>query len=548
MSESEPFRRVLASLLMAFFVIAWFGNIEYRKLIKPDEGRYAEIAREMAVSGDWLTPRLNAIKYFEKPPLQAWATALAYSTFGVHHWTARLWTALTGLLGVFVIWLTGRRLFGEPAGRCGAMVAASSLLYVALGHISTLDMGLTFFMGCSLCGFLLAQQADTSRKSRRFWMAWSWAATAAAMLSKGLVALIVPGMAIFLYAAIQRDWKIWLRIEPLLGVLILAFIAAPWFVLVSIANPEFPGFFFIHEHFARFLTIEHRRDEPIWYFLPILLLGLLPWTLSALAALRPAWQAPSPGFAGTRFLVIWFLAILVFFSLSGSKLPSYILPMFPAAALLIGPYLAQVAPRTFAWQLAPVALGGLALAAVVPFLDFARPDDIPAELYDRFSIWVQGAAFIVGACSVAAIVLALRSYRIAAVATAAMGGLLFTQLLLTGHDSLNPLSSAHGLAKKIKPLLAPDVPFYNLWTYEQTLPFYLGRPVTLVEFRDELDFGLRQQPELAISTFAEFEKLWAGHPAAFAMTSWDGLRELEGRRFPMRVIASDPRRVVVSKP
>jgi 4-amino-4-deoxy-L-arabinose transferase-like glycosyltransferase len=548
MPESKPFRRVLAGLVLVFFVIAWFGNIEYRKLIKPDEGRYAEIAREMAVSGDWLTPRLNAIKYFEKPPLQAWATALAYSAFGVHHWTARLWTALTGLLGVFAIWFTGRRLFGEPAGLYGAMVAASSLLYVALGHISTLDMGLTFFMGCSLCGFLLAQQADTSQKSRRFWMALSWAATAAAMLSKGLVALIVPGMAIFVYAAIQRDWKIWLRIEPLLGMLILALIAVPWFVLVSLANPEFPGFFFIHEHFARFLTTEHRRDEPIWYFLPILLFGLLPWTLTAMAALRPAWQARSPGFASTRFLVIWFVVIFVFFSLSGSKLQAYILPMFPAAALFMGPYLAQTASRAFAWQLAPVALGGLALSAVVPFLDFARPDDMPAELYDSFSTWVQGAAFVLGGCSVAAMVLALRQHRIAAVVTTAVGGLLFTQLLLTGHDRLNPLSSAHGLVQKMKPMLTPDVPFYNIWTYEQTLPFYLGRPVTLVEFRDELDFGLRQQPELAISTFAEFEKLWASHPTAFALTSWDGLRQLEARQFPMRIVASDPRRVVVSKP
>jgi 4-amino-4-deoxy-L-arabinose transferase-like glycosyltransferase len=548
MSESKPFRRALTGLLLVFLVIAWFGNIEYRKLIKPDEGRYAEIAREMAVSGDWLTPRLNAIKYFEKPPLQAWATALAYSAFGVHHWTARLWTTLTGLLGVFVIWFTGRRLFGEPAGMYSAMVAASSLLYVALAHINTLDMGLTFFMGCSLCGFLLAQQSENSRKSRRVWMALSWAATAAAMLSKGLVALIVPGMAIFLYAIIQRDWKIWLRIEPLLGVLILALIAAPWFVLVSIANPEFPGFFFVHEHFARFLTTEHRRNEPIWYFLPILLLGLLPWTLSALAALRTAWQARSSGFASTRFLVIWFVAIFVFFSLSGSKLPSYILPMFPAAALFMGPYLVQAAPRIFAWQLAPVAFGGLALAAVVPFLDFARPDDMPVELYDRFSIWVQAAACVVGACSVAAIVLTLRKLQIAAVATAAVGGLLFTQLMLTGHDSLNPLSSAHSLAQKIKPMLAPDTPFYNLWTYDQTLPFYLGRPVTLVEFSDELDFGLRQQPELAISTFAEFEKLWASQPAPYALTSWEGLRQLESRQFPVRIVASDSRRVVVSKP
>ena len=121
MPESNcPRPAVLAFLLLIFFSV-WFGVIEYRKLVKPDEGRYAEVPREMVATGDWLTPRLNGIKYFEKPPMQYWATATAYFAFGQHHWTARLWSALTGLLGLFVIWFTGRQLFGEPAGTLAAL-------------------------------------------------------------------------------------------------------------------------------------------------------------------------------------------------------------------------------------------------------------------------------------------------------------------------------------------------------------------------------------------------------------------------------------------
>src|SRR5882762_8852272 len=135
MFDPNAIRPAVLAVALSLLVVIWLGNSEVRKLVKPDEGRYAEIPREMFVSGDWLTPRLNGIKYFEKPPLQYWATAAAYSAFGLHHWTARLWSALTGLLGIFVIWFTGRRLYGEPAGILSALVAASSVLYVAVAHI-----------------------------------------------------------------------------------------------------------------------------------------------------------------------------------------------------------------------------------------------------------------------------------------------------------------------------------------------------------------------------------------------------------------------------
>lgn len=549
MSDPNKVRRAVLAAALSLLAVVWFGNIEMRKLVKPDEGRYAEVAREMVASGDWLTPRLNGIKYFEKPPLQYWATATAYSAFGLHHWTARLWGALTGLLGIFVIWFTGRRLYGEPAGILSALVAASSVLYVAIAHINTLDMGLTFFMGASLCTFLLSQRQDIPVKEHRLWMALSWTAIAAGILSKGLVALILPGMTIFAYSLVQRDWRVWLRLEPLLGVLLLAAIAAPWFVWVSVVNPEFPGFFFIHEHFARFFTHAHRRVEPWWFFIPILLVGLLPWTVSAAAAVRQSWRAgaQATGFDSGRFLVVWFATVFVFFSLSGSKLPSYILPMFPAAALLIGRYLTQASPRAIAWQLAPMVAIGLVLAVFSPFLHIARKSEVPQELYHHYAIWLQVAGAMGAAGAVAAIVLVLRNRLVAAAAAAAAGALLCTQLGVTGHDSLNYVTSAYHLAQKINPVLSPGVPFYSVRTYEQTLPFYIGRTLMLVEFDDELKFGLQQEPGLWVPTLAEFERRWTSHDDAFAVMAPDTYQELYSLGLPMEVIASDPRRVVVRK-
>src|SRR5260221_5098025 len=155
-------------ILLAVFAAGWVCNLGYRHLIKPDAGPYSDIPREMVASGDWLTPRLNGYKYFEKPPLQYWITAAAFSAFGQNEWAARLAPGVTGFLGVLVVFWAGRRLFGPPAGLCGAAVAASCAVYAAIGHILTLDMALTFFISLSEFAFATAQQ-DSGENERRRW-------------------------------------------------------------------------------------------------------------------------------------------------------------------------------------------------------------------------------------------------------------------------------------------------------------------------------------------------------------------------------------------
>ena len=228
-----PKRSVKLLAVIFAFALVWFGSLDYRKLVKPDEGRYAEIAREMAVSSDWLTPRLNGLKYFEKPPLQYWATAAAYDAFGESEWTARLWTGLTGFLGILLAGFTARRLFGPTAALFAAATLASSLLYLLMGHFSSLDMGLAFFLEVAVCGFLLAQEG------KRNWMLVAWAGLALAVLSKGIVALVLTGGTIVLYSLLTRDWSPWRRFDFLRGLPLFLLIAAPWFIAVSDANPEF---------------------------------------------------------------------------------------------------------------------------------------------------------------------------------------------------------------------------------------------------------------------------------------------------------------------
>src|SRR5574341_60370 len=288
--QDVPPRAALIVLVTVFLAI-WSGNLDYHKLVRPDEGRYAEIAREMAVTGDWITPRLNGIKYFEKPPLQYWATASAYKVFGEHHWTARLWPGVTGFLGVIFVFLAGRKLFGAVAGYYAALVLASSALYVGVGHMNSLDMGLTFFMTATALAFLLAQRAGTDPAASRRWMLAAWACAALAVLSKGLIGIVLPAGVVATYILLQRDWGLRGRLQWTRGALIFLAIAAPWFGLVQHANPEFARFFFIHEHFERFLAEAHRRVEPWWFFIYVLAVGLLPWLTLLPQSLIRGWRA-----------------------------------------------------------------------------------------------------------------------------------------------------------------------------------------------------------------------------------------------------------------
>lgn len=550
MSATSPsLRRGTLLLLLAAFIAVWFSNLEYRKLVRPDEGRYAEIPREMAVSGDWTTPRLNGVKYFEKPALQYWATAAAYTAFGEHHWTARLWPALTGFLGILMVGFAGRKLFGATAGLYAAAVLASSLLYVLIGHINTLDMGVSFFMGLGLCGFLLAHRPNVPAKENRLWMHVTWAALAFSVLSKGLIGLVLPGAVLVLYTLIQRDWRLWTRLHLITGLLLFFAITVPWFVAVSLANPEFFHFFFIHEHFERFLTKVHGRYQPWYYFVPILLAGMLPWVIPMADALMRAWKTDGKRtFQPKRFLLVWSVFIYFFFSISDSKLPSYILPIFPALALLIGERLTKLSGRALFWQTAPLALLAVVALWLAPEVGTLGDEEVPTELYRGYAPWIIAAAVTLLGGTLLALYWSRRQKITPAIIALGFTGLVASQLTLTGHESLSPASSAYHLVQRIQPHLKPGVPFYSVGMYEQTLPFYIKRTVTVVEWQDELEFGFQQEPDKWVPKIETFKQLWREQPEALAIMNPHMYSRMAQEGLPMEEIARDTRRVVVRKP
>ena len=242
-------------------------------------------------------------------------------------------------------------------------------------------------------------------------------------------------------------------------------------------------------------------------------------------------------------LLLWCGFVLVFFSCSGSKLPPYILPLFPAAALLAGWRLTSVTGKTLALQLAPVILLGLGVLAALPFV--ATFGDTSLQMIQAFKRWLAVGASIAALTAVYATWSSARGHVQRAVVVTGLAGLIVIQLIVTGHESFSASRSAYATAQQVKGYLRPGIPIYSVATYDHTLDFYLGRTVTLVQYRDEMDYGLQEEPLLTIPTVADWMEVWKRQPYALALIDKSLYEQLQAAHFPMQLIASDSQRYYI---
>lgn len=546
-----PLAWLAAGLVLALAV--WLGTLGVRHLVGPDEGRYAEMAREMYASGDWITLRYNALKYFEKPPLHMWITALSYTLFGVGDWQARLCVALSGLLGMGAAALAAHRWYGPRAALMTALALLASPMWSAASHFNTLDMTLAGTMACVLACMLLAQHPQADAVARRGWMTACWAAMAAAVLAKGLVGVALPGLVLVVYTLAARDWGLWRRLHAAIGVPVMLAIAVPWFVLIDARNPEFAHFFFIHEHWQRYTSTVHARPGPLWYFAPLLIAGLLPWLCLVPRMWRvagePARLAGKPvrggAFRPALLCGVWAAAIFIFFSLSGSKLPGYILPAFPALGLLTGVALDRIDAR--GWRRQLVAMGIIALAglAASPIVARLHANHIPNEFWRVYAVWVAGAFAGMAAVVALAWWLLKRHGVTASVFAYGIGLFLGFTVALLGYETIGGPASGAAIAPAISHVLRPGMPLYGVGTLDHTLPFYLRHPLVVVGQADELAFGAQQEPQKWVPDIDAFAGKWLHDGPAVAVMSPETWRTLS-QRLPMTEIARDWRRVVVT--
>ncbi len=569
-------------LLLTLVLSLWFGMfLGSRPLNNPDEGRYTEIPREMAATGDYVTPRLNGVKYFEKPPLVYWLSALTFEvvgplkgTDGVNEWTARFWGAVFALIGGLMTYAAGRALYGRAAGWWAALVVVTSILYYGLSRIILLDMVVGVTMAGALFAFILGIREPAGARRRWLFMAF-YMFMALATLTKGLIGFVLPCMVAFVWLLVLNQWRTLRPCHPFSGALLLLAITVPWHWLAALRNPSVDGtvwpgyarglalhqagqdpgwmwFYFVREHFLRFTTTEHGRFEPWWFFMPILVAGLFPWIVFA-------WQATRQSLAGgwrergkhleAWFLVFWIVLIVAFFSKSQSKLVTYISPVFPAAAVLIGHYLAKAwaergarGVRAGLWVFAGLALA-LAIAAAAFPLPAKQAALAPQLLPWRFFV---GAVMGGGAL---AIILCLRKANVrgALIGLVATCVVFFTAANVVG--GLFDDRSTKSLAAVLKPRLQPTDEVYVVSDYAQDLPVYLGRTVNVVNYIGELQYGIEAEPAKTASRFMKipaFLVRWGQPGTAYAVVRTGGYKTLFGDAgLPFTVIAQTPRYVLV---
>jgi 4-amino-4-deoxy-L-arabinose transferase-like glycosyltransferase len=541
-------------VLAALVGFLWLAILPLRPLFNPDEGRYAEIPREMLAGGDWVIPHLNGLAYIEKPPLQYWATALSLRLFGDNEFGARLYTALAALATLVTVALLARRLWGVAAAFRAAAVLGGMLLFVVLGQLLTLDMSLTLYMTAALAGFLAAQASADAGRSARGWMCVAWGAAALGVMTKGLVAALIPAAVLVLYNAYARDLTPWRRLHAAVGVPLFLAISVPWHWLAASRLPDFLQFFFVHEHFARYLTPSADRQEPWWFFGVVFVLGGLPWTLSALRVVLSGW--PRPGrragagasgrgaFDSVLFLKIWACFVCVFFSLSDSKLIPYLLPAMPAVALLI----AALPAGTLRRDLSRTALGTVGVAILIGVLCLVAPGRLQGS--DRapyFLALVRPLAEVALLLAVSGLyVLARRRDATGSAMFLGVGWCLAGLLMMRAAAAVAPIYSGVAIARAL-PVVPREARVYSIAMYDQTLPFYWGRTVELVSYRGELDYGLTRDPQAEIPTLGAFAERWAQESSAYAVMERPMFDELVRTGVPMREIARDAGRVLAAR-
>jgi len=495
-------------LLLAVYFMALMG---LRPLSVPDEGRYPEVAREMLLTGDYITPRVNGMVFLDKPVLYYWLQAASFKVFGVNTWSIRLMPALFGIGGALLVFVTAYQLFNRRAAWWSVGALVCNPLYFLAAHYANMDLEIAIWVSAALFLLLLARKKPENSKARRHYFRMAWAAIACGVLTKGLIGLVFPAMIAGVWVVMGWRWRELRRWYFISGIFIVLLLCLPWYLAVQHRNPQFFHYFFIYQQFERFSGGGFNNEFAFWFYAPVLLLGLFPWSLCLPLALynqfRCAFGKAALANSDTRqLLVIWPALIFIFFSIPASKIVGYILPVVPPLALLIGEYIDR--------KISAVSASSRKTSLLIKSLP-ALP--------------VFGAAI--------AIVLLL---------------------LIPNYFEKNSIQS---LATTVQSQWQPEDELVIYRTYFQDLPVYLKtkHPLKIVDdwddksilnddnWRREFYFGLQHQPEAREWLISEqdFSALLKKHRRVFVFASQHDLANIQ-KKYKLEIIAQTENSVLLS--
>jgi 4-amino-4-deoxy-L-arabinose transferase-like glycosyltransferase len=521
----------LIGLAVFFFHLGSYG------LWEPDEARYAEIAREMIATASYIVPHLNYVAYIEKPPLLYWMTAVAFHVLGTNEFAARLVPALSATAGVIATWWFGRRVFGHRRAMLAGAILITSPLYATMAQVLTTDMLLTALLSVAFFSFFLQWHAGG-----RWWIVL-YLAMALAVLTKGPEGVVLPVAAAVLFLTRRDGVKgACARFHVWAGLLIVLAVSLPWFVIVAARVPGFLDFYIVGEHFKRVFVASYSHDQPFYFYLPVIVAGMLPWSICL-----PLITVGTRG-AARSWCLISAAVVLVLFSIANAKLIPYILPAIPMVALLLADSIfcaiENQAGALVKWLGPALCIGGfgaIVFAAAAPMVhnrDIALLQPI---------ILISGAIVLLGGALSTAALLRDRFEAGLTIVVIAVASALIAATY--GRVDVETLHSWAPLARQIE-VKAPAATLIDYHRYPQAIPFYTRRRVLLAgPFLSELSFGAAHsadRDDYFLTTDADLLARWHKEPFAVLIIDQSDFSRLSPQLGATRIIASQGHKLAVA--
>jgi hypothetical protein len=479
--------------------IVYLTLLAVMPLMEPDEGRYSAIPSEMNHSGDYVTPHLKGTVYLEKPPLCYWATALSFKVFGENEFSSRLFSALCAWGCILLVYRMGTFFRGEKTGFYAALVLATSLFPFAIGRLNILDMPLAFFVSVAVwSGYRYFSDGGYRKKN----ICLFYLFCSLAFLTKGLIGIVFPSAILIIWLVLSGRWRDILRLLSPVGILIFLAVTGPWLFLVQRANKDFLWFFFVQEHFLRYTTTMHSRNEPIFFYIPIIIAGTMPWWAFLFRAVKEGGIKLFSLFASSEklFLLTWAGFIFLFFSISSSKLTPYIAPAFLPIAAYIGHIFrtyddhgdnfAHSKGEERLYRL-PVVLQSLLFIAVLLAPPFLKNHGMP------FLVWLPWVIFPI-LVQIAIIFLpefiGIKSRSGWFMTIYILSFLFMSSLIFPMSKFLTPYKSAYPIARIIKDYVPAHEELYQFGMSLYGIDFYSKRRTPVVDDIGELRPGVEKLP------------------------------------------------------
>ncbi len=389
MTDRSNFGTILLILIAAFVMFFNLGGIP---LLDPDEPVYAETAKEMLRHNDFVSPRIYGEYWYDKPPMYYWLVAASFKLFGVNEFASRFPSAVLAILGALYVYSSSSRLFGARAGLASALILVTSIEYFYLGKAAVTDITLNFFLTVALLAFL----------EKRYYL--FYICVGLATVTKGPVGFLFPGAIIFIYMLLTRSFSLLREMKIPAGIVLFALFGLPWYIAMYVIHGNaFVDTFLGFHNLVRFTSPEHPEGVLWYYFIPVLILGFLPWTAVMIQAVWAALTDSRPQHGRPLlFLVIWAAFIFLFFTVSRTKLVSYILPTYPPLAMIVGWYLDRLIDRRrnarpFAWPILFTVFGGLFAAGAVYGANQGMPELLLGAYLTAalFAVMILGTWYLV---------------------------------------------------------------------------------------------------------------------------------------------------------